>query len=338
MRKSNIQMQFNWIFVLIAGALILASFFVFIQKQRSASQQKVADTIIKDIETLATVAASAKGAQPIETPKIEMNFVCDESCSCNINVGKWTRSYKGKLIFSPSRLEGISILLWSMDWKVPFRVTNFLFMTNRNVMYFFVYDDNPSNGFSKSLYQKFREVIPAGLNYEFSKLSLLDAKNENYDQVKFVFLGTGPESPLDFVGLVDESFEDVKVSAVHIKPDKLVFMDKSTMGYNAEEFNYIGEASIFAAVFADSAQNYMCNMQRAYKKLSTISEILMARSNMLASEMPECGYAAANSNLKLYRDNAGELYADPSASVEFPSAGIEEKNHNLLLEGCPLIY
>ena len=41
MNRKGFELQFNWIFVLIAGALILAFFFTIAQKQRNLSQQSV---------------------------------------------------------------------------------------------------------------------------------------------------------------------------------------------------------------------------------------------------------------------------------------------------------
>jgi len=337
--KASIQMQFNWIFVLIAGAVILAAFFAFIQKQRYNSQQKIADTLIKDIETLATVAGTGKGAEPIQTPRIKMGFVCDVDCSCNIEVGRWTRSFREKIIFSPEYIEGTSMVLWGMPWHVPFRATNFLFITNRNVKYFFIYSDD---SFSRNIYQKFREVIPAGLDFEFSKIDLFISENDDYEKTKFVFLGVDP-GPLDL--FIHESFKKADVSAVILDQGSVTFFEKTSsksLSFDEISFPYVGRASLFAATFAEKPIQYKCNMQKAFKKLSNAANLLEIRAEVLDQEFVgsplACGYLDAVSDFATYKTVAQEAAFDLLNLGSFPAGGLEQKNNALLIEGCPLIY
>ena len=39
-KKGIIEIQFNWIFVLVVGAIILVFFFGFVQKQKSFAEEK----------------------------------------------------------------------------------------------------------------------------------------------------------------------------------------------------------------------------------------------------------------------------------------------------------
>jgi len=339
MARSSIQMQFNWIFVLIAGAVILASVFAFISKQKGISEKKIADTLIKDIETLATVAATGKGAEPIQTPRTEVRFVCDETCSCNIEVGAWTRSFKEKLIFSPKSLEGTSMLFWAMDWKVPFRVTNFLLLTNRQVKYFFIYGDD---SFSKGFYQQVRDLIPESIDFEFSKVDLFNAKDDDYEKVRFVFIGVDPGSLSEFL---DESFEKVDVSAVQLMRGKAIFYKKTDpkkLAFATTEHPVFGDAAYFAAMIAEDSNMYRCNMQRAFRKLSTISEILHIRAEYLQDKTSEtnllCGYQAAMDHFQSYIDLGNQARFNIDSPTGFPYEALEATNHELLLEGCPLVY
>jgi len=336
-------MQFNWVFVLIAGAVILAAFFAFIVKQKAQSEEKIADTLIKDIETLITVAAAGKGAEPIQTPRTEVRFLCDEGCSCNIEVGRWTRGFRDKVIFSPDSLEGTSMLFWAMEWKVPFRVTNFLFLTNRNVKYFFIYSDD---AFSKALYQKLRDIVPESIDYQFSKIDLFQERDDDYDKARFVFLGVDPG---DLSTFLDPSFAKVDVSAVQIQLNQVTLYDKtskSRLEFSPVEFPSFGQASQFAAMFAESPDNYRCNMQKAYKKLVNIAQLLQIRAEFLEQEMENstllCGYQAVYDSdgglLQAYLDIARAGSLDLKDAGGFPFEALEQKNNDLLLEGCPLVY
>ena len=52
-KKGMIEVQVNWVFVLIAGAMILVVAFSFVTKMRASSKVRIADSLVKDIETVA---------------------------------------------------------------------------------------------------------------------------------------------------------------------------------------------------------------------------------------------------------------------------------------------
>jgi len=234
-------------------------------------------------------------------------------------------------------------VFWAMDWKVPFRVTNFLFLTNRNVKYFFVYADDP---FSKGLYQQIRDLLPESLDYEFSKLDLFQARDEDYDKVRFVFISSEPLPPLSQI--LDKSFAKGDISAVQLMPGKAVFHKKTNpkkLSFSTVEYPWFGEAAAFAALFAEDATMYRCNMQNAYAKLVAISELLQLRAEILEQELTDsslnCGYQAAYRDGGLfsqYVSLGNEISYDINVEPSFPERPLESKNHELLLEGCPLVY
>ena len=93
--KKGFEMQFHWIFVLIAGAIILIFFFSLTQKQKSLSEERLAITLSTDIEAIFTGAIQAKGtAQLLRIPQPGIAFSCSEACECNFWIGRKATEFK----------------------------------------------------------------------------------------------------------------------------------------------------------------------------------------------------------------------------------------------------
>ena len=77
-RKSQISIQFHWIFILIAGALILTFFVSIIMKQKSVSEQKIATTLITDLDEIISGAAAGdiESIHIVKIPETEIEYIC----------------------------------------------------------------------------------------------------------------------------------------------------------------------------------------------------------------------------------------------------------------------
>jgi len=55
-KKGVIEVQFNWIFILIIGAIILFFFFSIVKTQKTVSEKKISTTVRRDIRAILTGA------------------------------------------------------------------------------------------------------------------------------------------------------------------------------------------------------------------------------------------------------------------------------------------
>ena len=141
MRKGQLDVQFNWIFVLIAGAVILALFFKVAATQRQLSEDKSAIRLQNDFDAITNAALQSKDTiQTVPLPNIGLRFSCAD-CACTMNFGRFTLPFGDRSIFAPASVQGTEAKLWVLDWKVPFRVTNFLYVTNDQDKIFLIADD-----------------------------------------------------------------------------------------------------------------------------------------------------------------------------------------------------
>ncbi|MBI4151289.1 hypothetical protein HY492_04125 [Candidatus Woesearchaeota archaeon] len=346
--RGQLEIQFNWIFILVAGAVILGFFFSIIVKQQNVSEQKLAISLVNELDAITTGASVAKGAaQRLDLPKAGIDFACSSECTCSFSIGKVSRDFKDKLLFAPKRIEGDDIVFWTLDWKIPFRATNFLFATNERIKYFFVTDDSQE---SQQLKAKVQALIPEQVNADFITLADVDCntnpecvRNENYVQVKLVFLNIDP----NFGGLqLHESFSDTTISAALITPDYVNFYKRKNLRsqeFDAARAYYVGDAGLFASIFAEDEQMFRCNLQEASRKLGYVSKVLADRMEVFRGDAEliaqGCPYnpGTLDAIRTLAVSQASALNADVLVLRDHAST-LNIENEALLRQSCPTLY
>src|SRR3989338_8283739 len=140
--RAEIEVTFNWIYILVAGAVILLFFAGIVVKQRSVSEEYLASDVVQIMGTIFTGAGvSEKTKNFIDTSGLsDYTFYFD----CQEGVGEYGiegRSAKIQNtidpIFSPLRLKTSQIITWSLPYLLPFKVTDFLYVTSPNSIYYF---------------------------------------------------------------------------------------------------------------------------------------------------------------------------------------------------------
>ncbi len=183
MNNKAIEMQFHWIFIMVAGALILTFFGTIAQKQYNLSVEKSEYQLINDLETAFSLALKPNyfGLLKISSP---VEFKCaDESagCACTYNIGSKELPFYNKFIFSQQKQEG-DLKLWSPDFEKPFRAATFMIIASDNTKYYLVHDLN-----SVEL-EKLKSRINNQLNIEF--ISEIEARNKQYSgerKTRFIY-------------------------------------------------------------------------------------------------------------------------------------------------------
>jgi len=340
-KRGALEVQFNWVFVMVAGALILVFFFGIVQKQREMSNAKIADSLLTNIESISTGAAVATGTvQPVDLPNLGIGFECTDECLCTYSIGDIRNEYKDKIIFAPTLIKGNQMILWTLDWKVPFRATNFVYATTRNDKYFFITDKVAPT----ALYTRLSEIIPPEVNAEFIQITnftdLSGLKNQNYNSVKLVFVDTDKPLISDFFEM--DSFRKTDLNAVYLKSGDAVFYDKTNkkrLEFEMSDFSYYGEPAILGAIFAGSANSYECNMISGLLRLQDIVSLYIARAEYLDDES-DCSVGYSVDNLEELHGSAGASANDPNAILGLNTyvSSVKSQNDQLLSKSCAMIY
>ncbi len=360
MNRRGIELQFNWIFVLIAGAIILAFFFSVVQKQRALSEDKLSLTLSAQMDAVFAGAIESKGTTQasLVTPRQGIAFSCSSGCgACKYYIGKASTDFGDKLLFAPALIKGQNSIASAMEWKFPFRIANFLLLTSPAIKYFLIYDS--SSPLSVQIFQRVSKMLPKEINQQtFPSVSAAyQVAPEGYEHTRFVFLGTSEPD----LGRLNPQFMEEDVSGVWIDQDfsKIIFYEKSEEGsldFNSYPSLLAGDATAAAAVFAADHDLYNCVMRKAFYRLSIVAGVHAARAKALKAIMEaedrigcSSAYAAVSRELEdaaLKATILGRSFPEGEAPEEAEAlrnlvsaqSRLQQQNKDLLQSSCPELY
>ncbi len=346
MNKKGFELQFHWIFILIAGALILAFFFGVAQKQSELSQERLQLTLAIEMENIFTGAIISKGtAQKLPVPPQGIEFECNEGCACEFRIEKAAKQFGDKAMFAPALLADQDITVWAQEFKLPYRVTNFLYLTNPNIKYYLVYENET---LSKGLLQQITNLIPSIISYETKTIpELTSLKAENYQHTKFVLLNVDPPT-------LDDSFRKANANAIKIDQNGISFYEKEGTRLTAVKYlSYVGLPSIYAAIFSADHTMYECGLRTAFRKLSHVSKIYAERAETLQEKALEtekvwCTYGTPDSpstmigmltqQNEIARELSKSLDQSKIAQLSPIMQQLDSLNRNMVQQSCPELF
>ncbi|MBW2988963.1 hypothetical protein KY358_01455 [Candidatus Woesearchaeota archaeon] len=351
-KRGMIEVHFNWIFILIAGAVIFIFFINVVNKQREFSEVRTEGSIVTKLESLLTGAqASMNTVNIIDLPNIDIGFECNRYF-----IGVSPKSTRGNVIFSPGVLKGKEMITWALDWNVPYRATNFLYLTDPQLRYIIV-DNN--EGLGQRIYDKLPKEMNKELTTEAELGSLIDKNNY---KVKVILLGNSNADAIlqKLSGMDDESLTAANLTTLKdsslIEPTGTIeFLEKNGAEWRSEgKSHYLKEESLFGAIFAEDKEMYDCVMRKAFRKLSLVSRVYLNRSSRMkvvyaGNSHCSTAYDHAITGIETIKEGSEKMASDfPGTSQEDMDdikdaakdiSGEEGSANNLAkLHSCTLIY
>ena len=327
-KKGVISVQFNWVFILIAGVLILLFFGSLVLNLKKNSDITIADTIITNMQTIMTGAeVSTKTIIPIEIPDKEIKFSCD-----SISVGDIRKDItKNKIVFSPGSIKGRTLLAWALDWNMPYHVSNFLYLTTPNYKYIFI-----NSGDAQELYNS----LSTGITKDIVEPGHLSNIKDTGNYFKLIFFDEqNPEVPPNL-----DSVSNNKVSAINIisGTNEIEFYEKKGAQFKfVGKANYLGDPMILGAMFSGNLEDYECNVKKAFNKLGIVSMVYEKRTDYLrdlyagSSCIP---YYDSGLFSEISDRSKEKITIDSVQSIKSIINNIKIKNENLQSYSCPTMY
>ena len=209
------QIEFNWIFIIIAGAIILTFFVTFAFKYKSVQEEKLSvDLLINLDKALYNLQASPYATfDIIDIPK-DLQITCND-----LKIGD--RSYSNNnLIFSPENLKD-KIYIYFKQFNFPFKVDNFYYIISPGNNFYLVYNQNDQKAkeFTEDLINNLPEKFKN--NIKISTIRKPNAKN--------IFINTNAQP------------NDVKIT----------INDKITINYNNINYEDVNQELVYGAIFSD---------------------------------------------------------------------------------------
>jgi len=302
MNKRGQGVQFNWIFVIVAGAIILGFFVMFIFKFVELQEKRQDVQTVRFFST-GVISASSKlqigsGGAAVDSKSDDgirfgyntnLGYECiDGDASVLINRGEsaWYK-LKDEIVFMDREirfgaLDGVD--LWILPWSYPYHITNFIYLANSKTKIYLVYD---SSG---------REIAD---NLEISSVFNVESVPiENFDNAesgsKAVFF-TRNEPNLDLLSRLSAG---KSINFVYIAGNKAKFFDEGWS--NAVEF--YGEEQLYGAIFSNNADIFECNINRALERTKNVGKIYSERARAVSQidRREGCNYAPVVAGLNAY--------------------------------------
>ncbi|MBW2993067.1 hypothetical protein KY317_00660 [Candidatus Woesearchaeota archaeon] len=342
MKKAQVSLQFHWIFIIIAGAIILGFFIGIALKQKSISDRKLASELLEEFNLIFSGAgATEETSVGVDIPNTEIEFSCIAGVS-RYSINKISKESPYDIIFAPDLVKGRSIVTWTLPWRMPFRVQNFLMVIPTSVRYIIIYEDE-----AKAL-EIFGD-LPDSITKEMSHIDELSTtRYTNNYRTRFVFLDIDDndiEPPSDFKKIDDEAVSAVKITST----DAQFYEKKEDKFVSGDSVPIINDRPhIFGAIFAGNKDIYQCNTNKAHSRLWYVAGIYRERTEELkdkhmrierSGETPPVGicssffYIPTEFDKLINGARAGDLSEITSGARE-----LKERNEILQNAGCPLIY
>ena len=352
MKNGQVQVTLNWVYILIAGGVILLFFVGIVVKSKATAEEQLVQDVVQVMGNIFTGAGvSEKTKNFINTKGLAdytLEFDCDESVS---RFG--IKGQGGKIedttqpTFSPTELKTTNLILWSLPYKFPYKIIDFLFVTSGNTKYFFIGDDQDFiDEFSKATSDKNPRLR---INWEHL-LNVESAKPEKNFQVRVVdtdglTIQEGLNVPLNLVKLDDKKVTAVsftgkgqvdyfqKQGSIWVKLNKKPVIIVSLSGTR--------DAAKYGAIFAQNDKVYGCNMQKAFKRVSLVNQVYAGE------EITSGGGGGKLRSLRaVYIRNQELLKTKPSCAdylgfnknQEVQDLPNELKNFQLKVDACSLDY
>ena len=360
-KKGVVEIQFNWIFILIAGAVILIFFGYLVTRIQGTAEEKTSTTVLSNLDTILTGAGVSTGTlNTLRMPGDDIELSCQR-----FSIGSLRKSIESNVIFGPRRIRGKEMLTWTQEWSVPYRVTNFLYWSSPQVRYIFVFEcnyDSSNQVCDSNSYRtmsRINNTIPEEFNVElrstdnYGSLGGIEYYNSgnaikdlNNYEVRFVFFDATPQSSIP-PALKKMNSKDI--TALYIAPGTTVEKEGTIKFYKKGmnddwvpdgETSFLKLPSLLGAIFSNDIEDYKCNMRKAFNRLVHVSDVYKKRSEVLD------GFGANNcKNFHLIaKGYIGTIMSYAQSGLtkapEIQSKTEELKQQNNLAElgSCVLIY
>ena len=338
-KKAQIEISFNWVFVLIAGAAILFFFIRIISSEIGISEDVSVRRAVQQMNSVMSALQQNPDSVRVEDAiNYNINFECTiEGHVYGIRNARQPLPHQ--VIFTPDRIGDSRLIAWVRMINAPFPVTSSLYLTDELTKYVFLSDyDNVNN----NNVRKYYDLFPDEISKEYISFQEFRGRQhegyENYILIMNKDLEMGPFS------FPDRRIRDRLSQMIVINQNKIIFYDLSgqieTVPEQVKELDYFTDELAIGAIITGNYALYECVLEKILEQTRIAADINKERIASIydAYEGHRCdinyglivqGYfedlsiAARNQNFDEIRTNIG---------------AIRTVNNRIIREGCVQIY
>ncbi len=356
-KSGQVEITFNWLYVLLAGMVILLFFVGIVFKQKATSEEKLASDVVHVLESIFTAGSvSEKTKNFVDTSGLvdyTLYFQCLDGVGEFGIVNNPARVENTITpVFAPEELQTSKLIIWSLPYYLPYKITDFLFITSSNTKYFILGD---GNGFAE-------EFMDATEGFTREKISLQDLNTinpGNLFQIRIIDLDGAiledSQIPLPLAAAP-------RLTAVSFQGNNINYYQKNTESKwewlnRNDPLSIVSlggkrDAAKYAVIFAADQEQYRCNMEKAFRRLMFVTEVYTKKVRELETyyaqkQIPagEClGYVNGFTDNLVHAINLQTAYGTlcasnfASCSEVLRSASIIKSLNNEMRRQCVTLY
>lgn len=284
-KKAQVQVTFNWIYIMIAGGVILLFFAGIVVKQKAASEEALTGDVLRVLETILTGASLSEKTKN----KVDISGLADYTLFFNCEEGVGEYGIQGQYrenavdpVFSPREIKGRQLNLWSLPYHLPFKVIDFLFLTSGNTKYFLVGHSQFFDEFLEETEEDPKTKFKINREHLLDPLDLPQIDPGRNFQVRIIdATGLALQDGNPVPTLLND-LEDDKVTGLSFVAENLVDFYQKEDGQwdklNRDPITIVSlaeerDAAKYGVVFSDDPDIYQCNMGKAFRRLKYLNEI-----------------------------------------------------------------
>jgi hypothetical protein len=285
--KKGIDIQFNWIFVLIAGAILLGFFFSLINNTLKQGTDDMSQQSQQDLRFLLKTSESSRQTEKTMPFTKKIIFSCDGVSEYYIQGFSQHYRYDYNVIFSPPSLDGKEILVKTDSLQAPQTVMPFVYLTNKDVEYVFM----GSDPILLQLYSSMPKNTTRRMITDGSQ-----TPDKNYDRT--IFITADPAGPDD--AWLSFSPKAGRVFAVQITAVGGVLNGYGNVTFYTHDGSgfapvaggvkpYFGEQMLLGAIVSGDAQIFECQALKSLRRLNMLANLTKMRlDNLSLSQSAVC--------------------------------------------------
>jgi len=340
-RKGVVDVQFNWIFVMIAGVVMFLFIISIVFAQKRSADTQAGISAMNQIATLIKgKQQSANVYSEITIPQTNVNFRCDPTTNYfTFKIENAERTQlPTEIMFAPEELSTNKIIIWSQAFTIGFPVSVFTYITTSNSM-ILIYNTS-DNTYAQQIYND----LPNNVSKRYIASSSEISAYQKYAHLKVICFDN--DCPI-------KEFEYIKISpAFNPAISGAGLYDYGNITFHKKGANlpdplsqttyYVTKSGLYGAIFSDNVGYYNCQMSRALKQFEVKRSLLENRILLMqdAYDFSSVCRQALNTTLEYDINKMKDpvLNADNVSSLYLNSKYLDTGNVDLELSSCPQIY
>ena len=281
--KRGIAPVFQYIFVAIAGIIIL-SFFV-----QSALRQSNISKEVGNIQTVNALEDNLRALEVATNANKEIQLAAKQGITVNkpvcgvLRVENSPQIRTQEAIFSNTELKADKLKVWTVSWEYPYRIMNFFFLADGQTEYIV----QGTGRLAEELVGIQRQREPYCDNFEFIP-KIFNVKTNSYTpqsgQVKkYVFINQEPTvAPAPTPEVLKIQTDGEKCDEQGNREDSECTGVVTFYKEEGQETTvFFGKAMLYGSIFAKDKKSYDCSLEAAFERMEKVTKVYEKRAEKL---------------------------------------------------------